>query len=130
MDSLELDYDNFVPRLLIEVAEFEPMYREHIRDNDDELLPHVLMADFSCFLRGASQSMLSDRNGGEWRHVIERSADLLDRALASPDGQLRQLSLSFLENLDPRIEADRALKGFWGLRLQEALDLYYADWRE
>ena len=123
MGESELHYHTFMPQLLMEVPEFKLLYDELIKDNFGEVLPHVLMAEFTRFLIGAYRRSLSRENdAAKWGQVVERSLKLLERAYASSDPLVSELiSVSFLEYLD-WAEADyEGIKLLLGPQLREQL---------
>src|SRR5215211_9198760 len=100
MNDQDLNYSTFVPQLLAEIPEVNPVYVEHLRQND-ELLPHVLMGAVTRFVCEAyHRSVSGETDAEQWRRVVSRSLTLMERAISSPDLMLRNLILvSFLENL-------------------------------
>jgi hypothetical protein len=50
-----LTKDNYIATLLAVVPEFEPVYQEHLADNEGELLTHVLFGDLFDFALTAHQ---------------------------------------------------------------------------
>ena len=129
MESHELTYKSFVPQLLVEIPEFKPIYDEHIADYD-EILPHVLMGAFTRFLFDAyKKSKSPDANGEAYKQVVERSLNLMERAMGNGDlGVQNLISVSFLENLWPSEQADlpvyNEIKLLLGPQLRNELRLY------
>jgi len=71
-----IPYSNrrFVERLLTEIPEFRPVYDEHMRDQQGELLPHVLMGDFVQFLVEAPRQSIGEKTSGRsGRAIIDRA---------------------------------------------------------
>jgi len=124
MQSRELNYKMFVPELLERVPEFEPIYREHMI-YFDELLPHVLLGDFTRFLFDAYRRSISGANdASKWHEVVNKSMDFMEEALSSPDSDVENLIVaSFVENLQPSEEQDlevfEALKPLLGPKLRK-----------
>src|SRR4051794_7436752 len=129
MTQSEIATQKFIQELLSLVAEFQPIYKEHMNDNGD-LLPHVLMGGFVRFLFDAyRKSMTSKPDAGHWHQVVNTSLVLVEHAMNSDDPQLANLiSVSFVENLLPSEQSDTeiyvAIKAQLGPRLKEELKLY------
>ena len=130
-----VDYGNFVQTLLHKVPEFQPTYHQHVVEFD-EVLPHVLMGDFTRFFYLAYLRSNEDNpDAQKWRNVVRDSLGLLEEAISSSDSRLRNLiSVSFLENLVPSIEGKaeqqqtyKQVKELLGPKLREELQLYDAD---
>ncbi len=119
-----LDNEAFFPQLLSQVPEFRPFYDEHIADND-ELLPHVLMADFTRFLIDAHLRATSEADDvGRWGQLVERSLALLEDGMGSSDDDLQNaISVSFLEHLEWAEEAYDEIKSLLGPKLREELGI-------
>lgn len=129
MESQKLRYKSFVPQLLIEIPEFKPIYDEHIADND-EVLPHVLMGTFTRFLFDSyKKSKSPDANGEACKQVVDRSLNLMERAMGNGDlGVQNLISVSFLENLWPSEQVDlpvyNEIKLLLGPQLRRELNFY------
>lgn len=128
MSKQALGYDTFFEFLLGKVPEFRSIYKEHV-DYFGELLPHVLMGDFTRFLLDAYRKSVSGLADEEkWHEIVDRSLTLLEEAISSSDNELQSLvAYSFLENLLPRADADvqhfQNLKLRLGPHLQRELQL-------
>jgi hypothetical protein len=136
MSNQELKYSTFFDQLLAEIPEFSSMYKEHMEDNDDELLPHLLMGAFTRFVFDAYRQSASGAEDAEHgKQLLIRSLDLMERAISSSDPMLCELiAASFVENLTPSyredVEVYYAIRSLLGpkLRAQQALDDPTEDW--
>jgi hypothetical protein len=98
----------FVQHLVSAAPVLAPIYEEHLRDNFNELLPHVFFGDVTRFVI----SGFSDRPAR--RKDAEKILALLEQAMASPTEEvLNVLSVSFCENLlgEGPLDAIRATLG-------------------
>ncbi len=90
------------------VPEFDPVYKDHLDDHYGEVYSEVLLGDFVRFLFDAyrkSTSLLTE--AAQWKDVVIRSLDLMERAVESDEFMLRNLiGGSFIENLLPSHEED------------------------
>lgn len=120
--------DTLFKKLMKEIPEFKPVYKEHI-DYYEGLLPHVLMGDFTRFVvdnyrRGIAAEADSERH----MDVVRRSLDFMERVMASPDLKLQELvSVSFLENLHQASEDYEGIKALLGPRLRRELAVHEAS---
>jgi hypothetical protein len=119
----------FINRLVLAVPEFESVYRDHLRDQEGELLPHVLMGDFTRWFRATYlEAVGGSRTSALAQERLHRSADFLESAWqreeAAPGYSLvsELLSVSFLENLlgEPEYDGVKEVLGP-GLRSQLAI---------
>ena len=107
----------FVHQLLTVAPGFEPVYREHLADND-ELLPHVLMGDFTTWFVKQYRARRRLRNGAELRRMIT----FLEEAFSAGDPDTENvIAVSFLENLDRAGTSYEGIKRLLGPRLREQL---------
>jgi hypothetical protein len=90
---MSIEYGRQVAEELLDaVPEFRPPYEEHLRDNNDELLLHLLIADLARFVVAAERA-------GEIE-VVDRSLATLERLFVSGDEQTNELvAVSFVEHL-------------------------------
>ena len=98
MTKAALTYENFFEHLLSEVPDFLPVYKEHLKDND-ELLHHVLMGDLTryCIALYREGYPVGNRQKQE---ALGKILQILDRGMKSFDEKLQELiSVSFLENI-------------------------------
>jgi len=108
-----LTYDNFATQLRQDVPGFADVYDEHVADND-EVLPHVLLADLVRFL-----SKEVDLHGAK-SVALTRAMSLLEAGIGSPDPLLQELvAVSFVENLDPEEESFSTIRTLFGPALEE-----------
>lgn len=90
MNPKMVTYSNFVDLLISRVPEFEPVAREHLEDND-ELLPHLLVSDTLYFAERAFAD--------EEFEVLGRLLTFLDEALTNGEEWIENaVALSFVEN--------------------------------
>lgn len=100
-----------------------------MQNNCFELLPHVLMGDFTRFVFDAyRKSMSSTEDAKEWHQVVYGSLELMEQAIGSADPMLQELiAVSFVENLTPSYEEDievyYALRPLLGPKLRAQLML-------
>jgi len=109
----------FVERLLERFPELQPVYDQHIRDND-ELLSYVFMADVTRFVVVATEDASR----------LPRLKQLLDffetELVAQVDGIDSIISLGFGENLLGEPRAQGVLRPLMGPRLIEIMRYYPA----
>ncbi|SRR6266498_5028600 len=109
----ELSYQKFSELLRTSVPGFNPIYDEHVRDND-EVLPHVLMGELVRFL------VEEARLQGTESSALRAAMGLLERGMASADPMLQELiAVSFLENLDPADAGFSAIRSLFGPELEK-----------
>ena len=125
MKRTGLTYQNFFPRLISEVPEFQPIYEEHINEHD-ELLPHVLMGALRRYVVDMFRKSLgNESNARHLRQVVAKIFSFLESAMASSDAKLRDLvSVSFLENLDATDKVYEKIKALFGPHLKEEIEKY------
>lgn len=128
MQNRELDCSTVFQQLLVDVPEFKSIYDKHL-DDYDELLPHVLLGDFTRFLVDAYRRSIKDATESELYHqIVTKSLDFLERAINASDPKLQELvSVSFLENLHQAEEVYEDIKALLGLRLRKELISYEYD---
>jgi hypothetical protein len=103
-----------IERMLAGVPALQPVYDEHISDNDG-LLPHVFFGDVTRFAIENAAVPASAT-------AIERLLTILDETLADADAEVREVILaSFVENLAGENAALKLLKPRMGLNLRRAL---------
>lgn len=112
----------FVRGLLVQAPELQPLFNEHIEDND-ELLPHVFMGDVTRFVVALSANSSSDDISSlASRQTLIKILDFLEEGMQAGDDNVRELiSASFLENLDQSDENYQSLKSHFGRSLLEQL---------
>ena len=129
MNWQKLTYDEFFPALLEAVPEFVPFYNEHIVELE-ELLDHVLLADFTRFVVAAYKSCLTAEGSDAtvWCDIVRRSLMFLENAFATSDPELWNLiAVSFVENLmvgpdNEDVEVYLKLHGLLGPKLRRQLE--------
>jgi hypothetical protein len=87
--------DSMVRELVHRFREFDAPYQEHVKDNDGELLPHVLFWDFTQII---VQSFTERAVSGamDWRGALF----YLEESYIAGDRYLREIvGTSFLESL-------------------------------
>jgi len=112
MNTEVVTYSNFVNLLTSRVPEIEPVAREHLEDND-ELLPHILVADAYRFAERAFAD--------EEFEVLDRLLSFLDEALTNGDARIENaVALSFVENFQWWIPGKEGFLETWpeGLRAE------------
>lgn len=115
---MNLTYDSFIPLLLQKLPELLPLYEEHMDDNFNELLPHVLFGDITRFVVSSYEEKKNLAS-------LQRIFTLLDKAIQSKDNELRILiSVSFLENLPQDKVCFPEIKRLLSPALQKELELY------
>ena len=117
--------DTFFPTLVTKVPEFQATIDEHLQEND-ELLPHVLMGDFTRFVLRMFHESIDEQPVTKCkRDILVTSLDFLEEALATGDSDVVELiSLSFLENLADQEDLDQ-LKPLFGPRLRQELQDHF-----
>ena len=115
----------FVGDLLGQVPELQPIFNEHIEDND-ELLPHVFMGDVTRFVLSLNASSSSKgMSPVASSQTLLKILDFLEEGMRTGDDNVRELiSASFLENLDQFDENYSSLKSHFGRSLLEQLEKY------
>ncbi len=84
-------YADFLPRLADDVPVLEPLVREHLEDNEGELLPHLLLSDVRQW---CVEHVSTDRA------TVQQVVDGLEAALASGDDAVENaVAVSFVEDL-------------------------------
>jgi hypothetical protein len=98
---MTIEYGNQVAAELVgEVPEFRAQYEEHLRDND-ELLLHLLVADFARFVVAAMRA--------DDLEVVDRSLATAERLFVEGDEQTTELfAVSFVEHLGAETEPGEA----------------------
>jgi len=82
----------FVVDLRRRVPDLEPIYREHLADND-ELLPHVFMGDVTRFTIAQAKAPLNDS-------IVVSLLECLEEGLREGGEEVKELIVvSFVENL-------------------------------
>ena len=109
---MPIAYADVAKVVLDEVAEFQPMYDEHVSDYG-EVLPHVLFGDLSRF------TISAHRRGDD--ALTGRIARLMERLLRDGDELTTNLvAVSFVENIAPD-DVDTAFFAQYGPRLRATL---------
>jgi len=87
--------------------ELESTLAEHLKDNNGEILPHLLMADYCRCVESAART--------EWvRHFLY----YLEENFSDENNELSELiSVSFLEHLSPEDSSTNFLIGCLGPRM-------------
>jgi hypothetical protein len=114
----------FVRDLLLQVPDLQPLYKEHVEDND-ELLPHVFMGDVTRFIVALNADSLSegpDSTASE--RTLTKALDFLEQGMHKADKVRELVAVSFLENLDQSDENYPSLKSHLGKSLLEQLAKY------
>jgi len=93
------------------------------------LLPFVLLTDFTRFLRESYRKSISGTaDSGYWDQLVEKSLNLMERAMGSSEDLQELVSVSFLESLlpDPGDDGElyRGIKSLLGPKLREELRHY------
>jgi SAM-dependent methyltransferase len=124
----------FFSHLRLEVPEFEPVYRKHLRDND-EVLSYVLMGDVVRFVYEAyRQSVSNQADAKYWGKVVRISLALLEEAIDPSHKELVDVVwLGFVENMTPSYKEDLdaylGIKAQLGPKLREVLNYFDPnDW--
>jgi len=100
------------------VPGFSAIHEDHVAAND-ERLPHVLMADLVAYIE--EQAAAGDSA------PANAALSLIDRAYETGVPDLQELiSVSFLENLDPKVPSYEGMKRRMGKALLAELELYEA----
>ena len=94
-----LTYENIFEIIVKEIPEFKSVYDEHILDYE-ELLPHVLMGDFTRFVVNMYEESKSTNENKYCFDVFLKALSIVEAAMNSIDINLQELiSVSFLENV-------------------------------
>ncbi len=120
-----MDEKTVFEELMKEVPDFKSVFDEH-KDYYEELLPHVLMGDFTRFLIDSYRKGAGGEAGSEHHLDVTRtSLEVMERAMSSSDPNLQELvSVSFLENLDQSDAAYEGIKALLGPNLIRQLAEY------
>ena len=105
----------FVEQLVVEVPEAKVVVKEHLLDQEGELLFHLLMADLLRFSVRAFEDAESD--------VLQRCLTFVDRALREGiDAVVNAVAVSFVENVGHGPSETPAFIDSWpqGLRDEKA----------
>jgi hypothetical protein len=90
----DLTYETIAEVLVDAIPEFRPALEQHLRDQEGEVLPHLLFGDLTRFV-------LAARDGGD-DALVERCLAFLDLAARSPRPRVTNLvAASFVENVGP-----------------------------
>ena len=104
---------SFIPLLTSFVPELQPIYAEHLHNNDD-LLPHVFLGDVARFAIAAALDVRQ-------QEVLMRLLKCMETGLESGPAHARELILaSFVENLLGEDDAVRRIKLLMGPNLRKA----------
>lgn len=110
-----ITYDNFVQSLLAAVPETREIHQLHL-ENNDEILPHVLLGDVTRFVIDTYR-----RSNTE---LLGRTLDFLEEAVSASDEKLQELVIvSFLENLHQAGNDYEGFKKTLGPNLRKNLSL-------
>src|SRR5919205_3077814 len=110
----QMSTHTFVRNLIARVPELQPLYNEHVADND-ELLPHVFMGDVTRFVMTLNaNSSGKDDKFSVARQTLMKILDFLEEGMAASDDVKELISVSFLENLDQSDENYSSLKSHFG----------------
>ena len=124
MSQIEVEQEAFIRDFFERIPEASPLLTQHLVDNFDELLPHVLMADLTRWIIGLQR----DAEEGNAAAAASR-----DRALAflesrfsdETDLAARDVILaSFLENVPQAGQYRKALVRHLGPTLRAAAARY------
>lgn len=100
--------------------QLRPLLKEHLEDNE-ELLPHVLMGDISRYVIRESLARPS-------RGRLQRLLDKFEQALESGSTEVQELVVvSFVENLAGEAEAIRSLKPLMKSKLLSEVDRAFGE---
>ena len=120
-----MDERTVFDELVQEVPEFKSVFDEH-KDYYEELLPHVLMGDFTRFVIDGYRKGAGGEAGSEHHmEATRKSLEVMERAMSSSDPDLQELvSVSFLENLDQSDAEYEGIKALLGPNLRRQLAEY------
>lgn len=89
----------FVHALVKKNSVLKEVYDEHIKDND-ELLPHVFMGDFTRKIVELDKNIRNKKAGGAEIMIVKNIMDDLERWMTSGNNEVKELIIvSFIENL-------------------------------
>ncbi|MBP9815588.1 MAG: hypothetical protein KBC63_04720 [Candidatus Levybacteria bacterium] len=104
---MKLSYDSVGETLIREVPEFAPIYNNHLSDYD-EILPHVLLGDFTRF---TVETFYKSEADEESNQLLSRCLNFIESLFESGDPKLEELAqVSFLENLNNEKNYDAIAK--------------------
>jgi hypothetical protein len=109
-------YTDFLPRLADAVPALEPLLREHLEDNDGELLPHLLLSDVRrwCVAHVAEE-----------RATVQQVLDGLEAAVVSGDDAIENaVAVSFVEDLMADGPAGEAVLALLPPRMRAMLEWF------
>lgn len=112
----------FIRKLVQGRPEFEPVYQEHVTDNYGEVLPHMLMGDFTRWFIDQCRIAIGLPETAADRTRVRRLAQFLDMEYQSGPHYIRELLfVSFLENLHLAGRDYDLVKSFLGPVLRSEL---------
>lgn len=116
------EYTNFPENLIKSIPEFQPTYEQHLQDND-EVLPHILMGDFTRFFVDVFHKAKNDQ---KMKDVLDRSVSFISTLFSSHDEMILDLvHTSFVENLQGEKDIEEIRKLFVSSEAQKSFDLVF-----
>jgi hypothetical protein len=113
----------FIRELVEGTPGLEPVYREHLADNYGELLPHMLMGDFTRWFIDQCRLAAEVQGTTAERATLRRVARFLDATYQTGPPYVRELLVvSFLENLHLAGRDYELVKSFLAPTLRSELD--------
>lgn len=114
-----LTYDTIFDVIVKRIPEFSTSVAQHL-ETYGELLPHVLMGDFTRYL--SSLCCASPANQDYALSQCQQALSILENAMNSNDPKLQELiAVSFVENLNPSDECYKCMKSKLGPSLLSQL---------
>lgn len=108
----------FVSNIANRIPALLPLLQEHLSDQSNEILPHVLMADITRWIL----SRVHDH--GIKDEVVQKFVSALEEAFHGGSNQIDELiAASFLENLPHAGQAGAEIRTLLGPRLRKQMDI-------
>ncbi len=121
---MTLTYSTFPNTLIQLIPEFKPLLDEHIHDND-EVLSHVLMGDFTRFFIDVFQQTKTDTTKKE---LLNRCVAFVETLFVSDDPLVQELGVaSFIENLQREKNAREIRKLFVHKKVKTAFQAVFGS---
>jgi hypothetical protein len=120
----QITYDNIVPLLVERVPTLRPLFDEHVRDQNGQVLQHVFFGDLTRYVTSRIDTLNVKPLRSDMTALVD-VLDFLEQALLSSDVKVHELvSVSFVENLDPRHSTDERFKSLLGPKLRAAIEAF------
>ncbi len=113
---MSLSSNKFVVDLAENISNLQDAFFEHLKDNNGEVLPHLVMADYA-------RKLISSNKDEEWINMF--LSQLEDNFSIDEDDEVSNLiAVSFIENLPPP-SANSYIINELGNSLQNYYKIYF-----